>query len=155
MPRVIAQATRPRSRPNRTNHGSTDTGTPGPSTRASDGTLKDGRSPKNDRPTYVAVIQDRATHRRLMGLTTGIISSIANTMPPIGVLNVAAMPLPAPAAMSMARCRAGMEMTWPTDEPKAAPIWMIGPSRPTDPPLPMETAEATDLTAATMGRILP
>jgi hypothetical protein len=55
-------------------------------------------------------MQERATHRRLMGLTTGIISSMANTMPPIGVLNVAAMPPPAPAAMSMARCRVGMEM---------------------------------------------
>ena len=48
-----------------------------------------------------------------------------------------------------------MEMIWPTEEPKAAPIWMIGPSRPTDPPLPMEMAEATDFTAATMARMLP
>jgi hypothetical protein len=32
---------------------------------------------------------------------------------------------------------------------------MIGPSRPTDPPLPMEMAEAIDFTAATTGRILP
>jgi hypothetical protein len=40
-------------------------------------------------------------------------------------------------------------------DPNAAPIWMIGPSRPTDPPLPIEIADATDFTAATIGRIAP
>ena len=66
-------------------------------------------------------------------------------MPPIGVLNVAAMPPPAPAAISRARCRTGMVITCPSVEPKAAPTWMIGPSRPTEPPLPIEMAEASDL----------
>ncbi len=32
---------------------------------------------------------------------------------------------------------------------------MIGPSRPTEPPLPIEIAEAKDLTAATTGRMRP
>ena len=32
---------------------------------------------------------------------------------------------------------------------------MIGPSRPTDPPLPMESAEASDLMTATTGRMMP
>ena len=40
-------------------------------------------------------------------------------------------------------------------EPNAAPIWTIGPSRPTEPPVPMQIAEASDLTAATTGRITP
>jgi hypothetical protein len=32
---------------------------------------------------------------------------------------------------------------------------MIGPSRPTDEPLPIATAEARDFTTATTGRITP
>ena len=43
----------------------------------------------------------------------------------------------------------------PAEEAKAAPIWMMGPSRPTEPPLPMEIADASDLTAATTGRMTP
>jgi len=37
----------------------------------------------------------------------------------------------------------------------AEPIWTIGPSRPTDPPEPMQTAEARALTRATRGRMRP
>ena len=40
-------------------------------------------------------------------------------------------------------------------DPSAEPIWMIGPSRPTDPPPPMHNAEANALTAATCGAIRP
>ncbi len=40
-------------------------------------------------------------------------------------------------------------------EPSAEPIWTIGPSRPTEPPEPMQIAEASALTAATLGRIRP
>jgi hypothetical protein len=32
---------------------------------------------------------------------------------------------------------------------------MMGPSRPTDPPLPIEIAEAIDLMKATTGRMMP
>ena len=32
---------------------------------------------------------------------------------------------------------------------------MIGPSRPTDEPVPMATADASDFTSATTGRIIP
>ena len=63
-------------------------------------------------------------------LTSGIISSMANITPPIGVLKVAAMPAPAPAATRVMRWPAGMRMIWPRVEPSAEPIWMIGPSRP-------------------------
>ena len=48
-----------------------------------------------------------ATGRNVRTLTSGIISSMANSTPPIGVLNVAAMPAPAPAATRMMRCPAG------------------------------------------------
>ena len=37
-------------------------------------------------------------------------------------------------------------------EPKAVPICTMGPSRPTEPPEPMDIAEASDFTAATDGR---
>ena len=96
-----------------------------------------------------------ATGRKVVTLTSGIISSIANMTPPIGVLKVAAIPAPAPAATRAMRWPGGMRMTWPKVEPIAEPIWMIGPSRPTDEPLPIATAEASDFTSATIGRILP
>jgi hypothetical protein len=88
-------------------------------------------------------------------LTSGSISSIASMTPPIGVLKVAAMPAPAPAATSVMRCHGAIGMIWPRVEPIEAPIWMIGPSRPTEPPVPIDEAEASDFTAATTGRILP
>ena len=80
---------------------------------------------------------------------------MANITPPIGVLKVAAMPAPAPAATSAIRWPAGMRMICPSVEPSAEPIWMIGPSRPTDEPLPIAMAEARDFTNATTGRITP
>ena len=44
---------------------------------------------------------------------------------------------------------------WATVEPKEAPICMMGPSRPTEPPLPIEREDASALTAATTGRMIP
>ena len=65
-------------------------------------------SPKNSRPMKVAVPVASATGRKVLTLTSGIISSIANSTPPIGVLKVAAMPAPAPAATRVMRWPAGM-----------------------------------------------
>ncbi len=107
------------------------------------------------RPMNVAVPVEIATGRKVLTLTSGIISSIANITPPMGVLKVAAMPAPAPAATSAIRCPGDMRMSWPKVEPKAEPIWMIGPSRPTEEPVPMAMAEASDFTSATTGRITP
>ena len=103
----------------------------------------------------VAVPVASATGRKVRELSSGSISSIANITPPIGVLNVAAMPAPAPAATSVIRCHGASEINWPSDEPSDAPIWMIGPSRPTAAPVPMEMAEASDFTTATIGRMMP
>ena len=75
--------------------------------------------------------------------------------PPLGVLMVAAMPAPAPAATSVIRCQGAMRISWPNVEPSAAPIWMMGPSRPTAAPVPIESADASDLISATTGRITP
>ncbi|MFZ2031544.1 MAG: hypothetical protein WAU68_14620 [Vitreimonas sp.] len=49
-----------------------------------------------------------ATGRNVLTLNSGSISSIANITPPIGVLKVAAMPAPAPAATSAMRWAGGM-----------------------------------------------
>ena len=51
------------------------------------------------------------------------------------------MPAPAPAATSVIRCHGASEINWPSDEPSDAPIWMIGPSRPTAAPVPQNWAE--------------
>ena len=119
------------------------------------GTAKAGCGPKKKRPMKVAVPVASATGRKVRTLTSGIISSMANMTPPIGVLKVAAMPAPAPAATRMMRCPAGIRTIWPNVEPSAEPIWMIGPSRPTAAPLPIAIAEASDFTTATTGRMTP
>ncbi len=63
-----------------------------------------------------------ATGRNVLTLTSGIINSIANITPPIGVLNVAAIPAPAPEATSAIRWPIGMRMICPRVEPSADPI---------------------------------
>ena len=68
------------------------------------GTAKAGWMPKKMRPTKVAVPVASATGRKVRALNSGSNSSIANITPPIGVLKVAAMPAPAPAATSVIRC---------------------------------------------------
>ncbi len=40
-------------------------------------------------------------------------------------------------------------------DPSAEPIWTIGPSRPTDPPEPMQTPEASILATTTRGLMRP
>ena len=116
---------------------------------------KAGCRPRKMRPMKVAVPVASATGRKVRAEISGSISSMANITPPIGVLKVAAMPAPAPAATSVMRCQGAMVMNWPSEEPSEAPIWMIGPSRPTAAPVPIEIADASDFTAATIGRILP
>ena len=111
--------------------------------------------PRKNRPTKVAAPVESATGRKVRTLTSGIMSSMANITPPIGVLKVAAMPAPAPAPTSVMRCQGAIAMTCPAVDPKDEPIWMIGPSRPTAAPVPMDKADANDFTAATTGRITP
>ena len=122
---------------------------------ASEGTLNAGSTPSIRRPIIVAITVARVTKVRLNAFTETSINSMAKTIPPRGALNVAAIPAPAPAAIRMLRCRTGIFIHCPRVEPQAAPIWMMGPSRPTDPPVPIEIAEAMDLTIATIGRIFP
>jgi len=95
-----------------------------------------------------------ATGRNVATLTSGIISSMANMTPPIRVLKVDAMPAPALAALSAISWPEGMRTICPSAEPSAEPIWMIGPSYPTDGPLPIAMADARDLTRATTGAVI-
>ena len=97
------------------------------------------------RPTKVAAPVASATGKNVRALSSGSISSMANITPPIGVLKVAAtVPAPAPAATSVMRCHGTMPIICPNEEPSVAPIWMMGPSRPTAAPVPIEKAEASD-----------
>ena len=89
------------------------------------------------------------TGRKVRFETSGNRISSANSTPPSGVLKVAAMPAPAPAESRVIFCQVESLMAWEKAEPSAAPIWMIGPSRPTAAPLPIESAEASDLMIAT------
>ncbi len=95
------------------------------------------------------------TGRKVRAESSGSISSMANITPPSGVLNVAAMPAPAPAATSVTVCQVGSRPSWPSVEPMPLPIWMIGPSRPTEAPLPIDRAEASDLITTTTARMRP
>ena len=83
-----------------------------------------------------------------------MISTPKNT-PVIGALNVAAMPPAAPQATRIRSRFSGILTRWPRLEASAEPICTIGPSRPTEPPVPMHTAEAIALTTLTCGRIRP
>ena len=63
-----------------------------------------------------------ATGKNVRTLTSGIINSIADITPPMGVLNVAAMPAPTPAATNVMRCHAAKGMICPMVDPSDAPI---------------------------------
>ncbi len=100
------------------------------------------------------------TEERTIGPKVPIVNSprmtsSANIAPAIGALKVAAIPAAAP---HPTRFRIRFPETlkiWPRVEPMADPIWTMGPSLPTDPPVPMEIAEARDLTITTLFRISP
>ncbi len=115
----------------------------------SGGIRKDAWLPKKMRPTKVAAPVASITGMSVRALISTSISSVANRMPPSGVLKVAAMPPPAPQAISASRSHSDMRVHCPKAEPKAAPIWIIGPSRPIAPPEPMDIDEANDLNSAT------
>ncbi len=73
----------------------------------------------------------------------------------MGALKVAAIPPAAPQATMMRSFVSDMRTTCPRVEARADPICTIGPSRPTEPPTPMQSAEATALTTVTGGRMRP
>ncbi len=86
------------------------------------GVEKAGAGPKNRRPTKVATPVAVATGRKVLTLTSGSINSVTKSTPPIGVLNVAAMPAPVPAATSVMRWPISRRIIWPNAEPSDEPI---------------------------------
>ena len=116
---------------------------------------RNGWSPRNGIATTSATTADSMTVNRASTANSRRMSSNPKNTPVIGALNVAEMPPAAPQA-TMIRIRfSGSRTHWPTLEASAEPICTIGPSRPTEPPDPMHSAEASDLTTATCRRIRP
>jgi hypothetical protein len=77
----------------------------------------------------VAVSVASATGKNVRTLTSGIINSIANITPPMGVLNVAAIPEPAPAATRVMRCQAANGMICPVETTSDTSRWNRKPLR--------------------------
>ena len=100
-------------------------------------------------PATSATIADSITVNSASTENSRRISSIPKNTPVTGALNVAAIPPPAPQATRIRIRFSGIRTRWPRLEASADPICTIGPSRPTDPPVPMHNAEATALTALT------
>ena len=105
--------------------------------------------------TASAIIADSITVNSASTENSRKMISTPKNTPVIGALNVAAMPPPAPQATRIRIRFSGMRTHWPRLEASAEPICTIGPSRPTDPPAPMHSAEASALTTLTCGRIRP
>ena len=70
-------------------------------------------------------------------------------------MNVPAIPAAAPQPTMIRRRLAGTRRNCPNTEPTAAPICTKGPTRPTELPVPMQTAEASVFTSNTLGGIKP
>ncbi len=88
----------------------------------------------------MAVTAAKATGMVERGRYSKRSSSIARSTAATGVPNVADIPAAAPAARSVFLSSAVTATTWPSSEPSAPPVAMIGPSAPKGPPVPMATA---------------
>ena len=80
------------------------------------------RMPAAARPMYVATTDVIPNGMSVREFDAGSISSMAKTTPPIGVLNVAAIPPAAPQAIRVTRCETLQPDATPTIEPKVDPI---------------------------------
>ena len=116
---------------------------------------RNGLSPRNGIATTSATIAESMTVNRASTANSRRMISTPKNTPVIGALNVAEMPPAAPQATMIRSRFSGSRTHWPTLEASAEPICTIGPSRPTEPPDPMHSADARDLTTATCQRIRP
>jgi hypothetical protein len=116
---------------------------------------RNGAAPANWRLSRSAIIADSITVKIASTENSRKMISTPKNTPVIGALNVAAIPPAAPQATRIRSRLSGIFTHWPRLEASAEPICTIGPSRPTDPPVPMVSAEASAFTAATWGRIRP
>ena len=86
-------------------------------------------------PSAVAAAMPMRTIER--GLNSKASSSTPNKVAATGVPNTALIPAAAPATSRLRRWAAVRWKSWPTIEPTAPPVRMIGPSAPNGPPVPM------------------
>jgi hypothetical protein len=99
---------------------------------------KKGAPPKNARLITSALTAERIV--AASASSENSLSTISNpkNIPVTGALNVAAIPPAAPQATITRRRPSLIRTSCPTAEASAEPICTIGPSRPTDPPAPMQ-----------------
>ena len=112
-------------------------------------------SPKKWWLTTVAATEEITMGVSREGAKSPRMTSAANRVPAMGALKVAAIPAAAPQATRVRSLRSPRFSNCPMLDPRAEPICTMGPSLPTDPPVPMQIPEATSLAATTRARILP
>ena len=81
-------------------------------------------------------------------------SSTPNNVAATGVPKTALIPAAAPATSRLRRWAAVRGKSWPTTEPTAPPVRMIGPSAPNGPPVPMLIALEIGFKTASRGSTL-
>ena len=119
------------------------------------GSVRNASEPKAILPTAVATTLASTTSPKERVSQSRRISSSPKKTPAIGALKVAPIPPAAPQATSSRVFAPACRVICPRPEPIAEPIWTIGPSRPTEPPAPMQIADASDFTIGTRPRIRP
>jgi hypothetical protein len=142
----MTTASSPQPTPSRANSGSW----PSPATSWA-GTVNSGPSPMMAWWTPAAMLAATTSGRNARAENSKSSSSIASTTAASGAPNVAAMPAAAPEASRILRSDADTCRTWPSSEPRAPPVTMMGPSAPNGPPVPMATAADTGLATAVRG----
>ncbi len=116
-------------------------------------TGKIGPAPSSGTRTAPATAAAAATGMKLRGFHSNSSSSTASSTAASGVAKMAAMPPAAPATSSVFRSEADRWNAWAKSEPNAPPVMMIGPSAPNGPPLPIEIADESGLSSATLALI--
>ena len=111
--------------------------------------------PTTRRATTFAVTEEITSTPNDCAANARRMISRPNTTPAIGALNVAEIPPAAPHATIRVSRPDGTRSACPIEEPSADPICTIGPSRPTEPPVPMHTADARAFTPATRAGMRP
>ncbi|MDO4320502.1 MAG: hypothetical protein Q4C34_07995 [Bacteroidales bacterium] len=96
------------------------------------------------KPVVTYTVTADVTHASNRAITDIVVSSIfstssVNNTPPIGALNIPAMPAPAPQPIIIIISLGSRRHRRPILLPTAPPAYAIGPSEPADPPIPSVT----------------
>jgi len=119
------------------------------------GISKAGWSPRKRLLTTVAQNEETTTGAKAAAPQSLRTSSRAKNAPATGALNVPATPAAAPQATITRVSLLEKPSSCATVDPAADPIWTIGPSRPTEPPEPMQMLDASAFTSVTRGLMRP